>query len=580
MAEANSQKLENLLNLALEASPEERRDSPNLETGYQPDDDTWDLIIRYNGNLENEWVMTPLYGQYAIVQVKESEIKALASRPEIEYIEKPKRLFFSVNQGKAVSCVSAVREVPYGLSGKGILVAVIDSGVDYTHPDFRNPDGTTRILAYWDQTVEGRPPVGYRIGTEFTEEELNELLGEGQQSGEFRRKPSRDVSGHGTQVLGIAAGNGKASGGVYQGMAPKSPILVVKLGTPRPDGFPRTTELMQAVDYTVKKSLEWGIPAAINLSFGNNYGAHNGTSLLETYLDDVAGLGRISIVAGTGNEGNTASHTAGFLRENQTEEIEFSIGAYETSLNIQMWKAYEDQFAIELLSPGGESLGVLSSNPGAQRLQNGGTEILVYYGEPSPYSTSQEIYLEFLPAGEYLDEGLWKIRLVPEKLVTGVYDLWLPGGKSQNPQTRFYRPVPEKTLTIPSTARKLIAAGAYDSRRMSYAPFSGRGSILSKEHSTCIRPDLVAPGVGITTTDVGGGYRSVTGTSFAAPFVTGAAALLMEWGIVQGHDQYLYGEKVKAYLRKGARKLPGFTMWPNEQVGYGALCTAQSLPHM
>ena len=95
-----------------------------------------------------------------------------------------------------------------------------------------------------------------------------------------------------------------------------------------------------------------------------------------------------------------------------------------------------------------------------------------------------------------------------------------------------------------------------------------------------IRPDLVAPGVGITTTDVGGGYRSVTGTSFAAPFVTGAAALLMEWGIVQGHDQYLYGEKVKAYLRKGARKLPGFTMWPNEQVGYGALCTAQSLPHM
>lgn len=148
MAEANSQKLENLLNLALEASPEERRDSPNLETGYQPEDDTWDLIIRYNGNLENEWVMTPLYGQYAIVQVKESEIKALASRPEIEYIEKPKRLFFSVNQGKAVSCVSAVREVPYGLSGKGILMAVIDSGVDYTHPDFRNPDGTTRILAY------------------------------------------------------------------------------------------------------------------------------------------------------------------------------------------------------------------------------------------------------------------------------------------------------------------------------------------------------------------------------------------------------------------------------------------------
>ena len=153
--------------------------------------------------------------------------------------------------------------------------------------------------------------------------------------------------------------------------------------------------------------------------------------------------------------------------------------------------------------------------------------------------------------------------------------MWLTDGRARNAGTHFLQPDANVTMTIPSTASNIIAVGAYDARRNTYASFSGRGW-PGQEYQ--IRPDLVAPGVEITTTAVGGGYVSVTGTSFAAPFVTGSAALMMEWGIIRENDPFLYGEKVRAYLRRGARHLPGFEIWPNNVLGYGALCLRDSFP--
>lgn len=164
---------------------------------------------------------------------------------------------------------------------------------------------------------------------------------------------------------------------------------------------------------------------------------------------------------------------------------------------------------------------------------------------------------------------------MPKRIIDGRFDMWLPAEGSLNIGTRFYQPTVETTLTIPSTARKLISVGAYNSRLMTYASFSGRGYTRDNHF---IKPDLVAPGVDIMTTVPGGGYRSATGTSFAVPFVTGAAAMMMQWGLVDGNDPFLYGEKVKAYLRKGARQIPGFNTWPNNQMGYGTLCVRDSLP--
>ncbi len=578
-----SQKIENLLNLALDATAQEREKSLELEVGYQPLEREWDLIIKYSGDLEAvrgiAFSVTELLNEYAILTMPESKMEQLTRIPQVEYIEKPKRLFFEAANGKRASCIPQVQTNPLNLSGRGVLVAVIDSGIDYANPDFRNEDGTTRIRALWDQSISGNPPEGYSLGTEYTREQINTALLEPERARQEQIVPSRDVSGHGTSVAAIAAGNGRGSvGRIYAGVAPESELLIVKLGHPRREGFPRTTELMQGVDYVLRKALEYRMPVAINISFGNTYGSHEGTSLLERYLDDMSNYWKSVICVGSGNEGTSAGHTSGILREREEQRVELGVQQREPALNVQIWKSYVDEVEISLINPSGIRVGPVSERLGTQRFQIGGTEILLYYGKPSPYQTNQEIYFDFIPTGSYIDSGVWQFVFIPRKIVTGVYQMWLPSQGVLNQGTAFLNPVSSTTLTIPSTAARVVTVGAYDARTFSYADFSGRGAVEKNAEMWIQKPDLAAPGVRVTTAKAGGGYAEYTGTSFAVPFVTGSAALLMEWGIVKGNDPYLYGEKVKAYFRRGARHLPGYERWPNNQLGYGVLCTAQSIP--
>ncbi len=578
-----SQKIENLLNLALDATPGEREKSLELDVGYDSAENEWDLIVKYSGSLERVKELAArvveLQNEYAIITIRESEIENLAQIPEIEYIEKPKRLFFQVANGRRVSCIDAVRDARFGLYGQGVLTAVIDSGIEYENADFRNEDGTTRIRALWDQSLapgEGRiPPEGYVMGAEYTAEQINEALNQSTLMDRRRIVPSEDISGHGTAVAGIAAGNGRNSGGRYAGAAPRSELLVVKLGNPRQEGFTRTTELMQGIDYVIRKALELRMPVAVNISFGNTYGSHDGTSLLERFIDDLSNIWKSSICIGSGNEAASAGHTSGVMTPGREEIIQLAVQDSQTAISIQLWKEYTDIVDISLMTPSGVTVGPLQEILGPQRFAVGGTEILLYYGEPSPYSTAQEIYIDMLPRETYITGGVWRIILTPRKIVSGAYELWLPSENVLNKGTGFLFPTDHTTLTIPSTAGRVITVGAYNALTFVYADFSGRG--YTRE-TNLIKPDIVAPGVDVTAAAVGGGYAQFTGTSFATPFVTGGAALLMEWGIVRGNDPYLFGEKVKAYFRRGARPLPGFTEYPNPQVGYGALCVRDSIP--
>lgn len=587
------QKIDNLLNLAMDSTQEEREKSWNLNVGYDEELRLWDVIVKYSGEeagLSGAGItVVPLLGGYAIVTLPESALEAYSARTQVEFVEKPKRLYFSLYQAKGASCIRAVQTggtLPgigtAGLSGDGVLMGIVDSGVDYRHPDFCNADGTTRILKLWDQSAlpgvgeaaeENRPPQGYSLGVEYTQERINAALALPPEEG-YRIVPERDLSGHGTPVLGIAAGNGRASDGINSGVAYQSELIVVKLGLPRENSFPRTTELMQGIDYLVRQALSLGRPMVINLSFGNNYGSHRGDSLLETYIDTVANMGRIVICAGTGNNGNDNLHTAGQVMDQEIKEIELGVSPYEPVLNVQLWKAYADEMEVYLEHPSGMRIGPLYEELGPQRYRAGDTEILIYYGKPGPFQITQEIYFDFIPRGSYVDSGVWKILLRGRSIREGEYYLWLPGGGVLNPSTGFFLPQAQGTLTIPSTASRVITVGAYDSRLNAYADFSGRGSV----NLVYRKPDLAAPGVDIIAPVPGGGYAPVTGTSFAAPFVSGAAALLMEWGIVRGNDPFLYGEKVKAYLRRGAKPLPAFGRYPNEEIGYGALCVGDSLP--
>ncbi len=550
----NDQKIENQLNLALDATEEEREKSEVLNTGYNREERTWELIVKYTGDLgriaSEDIQVTELLNEYAILVVPESLIGWLAEIPEIEYIEKPRRLYFARTEGKRASCMTTVQRPPLRLTGRGVLVAMLDSGADYRHPEFRNPDGTTRIRALWDQTAEGTPPPGYHVGAEYTQEQLNESLMQ-----EGAPPLSLDVSGHGTGVLAIAAGN--------NGVAYESEMVVVKLGTPKADSFPRTTELMMGINYVIEKALEYRMPVAVNISFGNTYGSHTGGSLLERYIDDISNLWKSVFCVGSGNEGAAAGHAGGSLREGEIQNVEFAVGDYESTLSLQIWKNYVDTFDIFLIHPNGTVLGPFYERPATQRYRAGMTELLVYYGEPSPYSVEQEIYVDFLPTRDYIDSGIWNVRLAPGKVVDGGYRMWFPSSAAIGSATRFLRPRESDTLTIPSTASDVITVGAYNAATDAYADFSGRGA----EGGGSGKPSLVAPGVNIETAAPDGGYISQTGTSFATPFVTGAAALLMQFGIVDGEDPFLYGEKVKAYLQRGARPLPGFDAYPNNQVG-------------
>lgn len=578
-----SQKLENLLNLALDADQGERERSEELDVGYDKEENVWELIVKYSGTLEavrqTARSVTELLNGYAVIVIEEERIGQLAQLPEVEFIEKPKKLYFQTDVGRQVSCIDIVQDMPLSLRGKGTLIGIVDSGIDYENAEFRNEDGTTRIVSLWDQSVNGRPPAGYLAGTEYTREQIDAALAT--EDKEVRRQmvKTSDVSGHGTAVAGIAAGNGRGSEGRrFRGAAPEAELIIVKMGAPREGGFPRTTELMRGVDYIVRKAVELRRPVAINISFGNTYGSHDGTSLVERFLNDIADMWKNVICIGSGNEGASAGHVSGKVRRQISETVELAVQQREPALSIQIWKSYVDEMGVSVISPSGRQAGPFYEFLGAQRYILGDTELLIYYGEPKPYSVKQEIYLSLLPGKQYIESGVWKIVLTPGRIVDVEYQMWLPTQTSLNMGTAFLQPNSMSTLTIPSTASLAVTVAAYDARTFSYADFSGRGPAGMYEGENVLKPDIAAPGVRVTAPVPGGGYQSFSGTSFAAPFVTGSAALLMEWGIVRGNDPYLYGEKVKAYLRKGAKQLAGYERWPNALLGYGALCVRDSLP--
>lgn len=569
------QKLENILNLALEASPEERDKSLELNVGFDPADREWNLIVKYSGSMdcvrELGAQVVELMGGFAIVTIRESMIPAMTQCAAVEYVEKPKRLFFQVENGKRTSCIPPVQVPPFSLSGRGVLVGIIDSGIDYENPVFRNADSSTRIRTLWDQTISGNPPEGYVIGTEYSREQIDEALALESRQERLQIVPSQDISGHGTAVAGIAAGNSAD----YRGVAYESDLLVVKLGTPLEGGFPRTTELMLALNYVVQKSMEYQMPVAINLSFGNTYGPHDGSGLLERFIEAIADVWRSVICIGTGNEGNAAGHTSGRLSETEDTVIELAVQERSPTLNVQIWKAYFDFVDISLISPSGVRVGPIQEVIGSQRFTVGNTQILLYYGEPSPFSIDQEIFIDFLPTDTYIDSGVWRIVLSPRDIVNGEFAVWLPSQSALNVGTGFLFPTEERTLTIPSTSYRTIGVGAYDPATFSYADFSGRGPAGPGRRA---KPDIVAPGVDIRVPLPGGTFTNLSGTSFATPFATGSAALLMQWGIINGNDPFLYGEKVKAYFQRGARQFVGITEYPSPLVGYGALCVEASIP--
>lgn len=541
-----------------------------LGAGYDPSSGKWEVIVKYSGNihrLENELGVSVevLDENYAIIVLSREQIDLLYKFSEIEYIETPKKLYILLDGAMERSCIPPAQNPRgiYGLNGEGTIVAVIDSGIDYHHPDFRNEDGTSRILYLWDQTAEGTPPAGFRSGAEYSKEQIDAVLS-GREPPDL--VPEADYVGHGTAVAGIAAGNGRSE--QEKGVAPKASLLIVKLGEKGQHYLSTSSHMMRAIKYVIEKAQELHMPVAVNISYGTNHGSHSGNSLFDSFVSSMAERWKTVIVVASGNEGAAGHHFFGQIETGQVMDVEFVTSGNLSSLYLTLWKNFVDTFTFELIAPNGSSSGNIRYNTPQVSFNSDGMTVYIFYGQPTHYNEDQEVFFQFLERERNVPGGLWRLRVHGDIVVDGRFNIWLPTVEEVSENTAFIRPYPSITLTLPATAKKALTVGGYNSAASSAAIFSGRGFTRTNVY---VKPDLTAPAIDVLSARTGGGYDLFTGTSMSAPFVTGAAALMMEWGIVRENDPFLYGQRVKAFLQKGARREHNIP-YPNPIWGYGTLC--------
>lgn len=540
-----------------------------LDEEIVSDDQVIEVIIKYNGNIfgvatEVDAEAEILSSSYAIFTMPVGSIEKLYDYDEVEYFELPKNVTFVLQQNLDACSIASVQDAPpFFLTGIGILVGIIDSGIDYTHPDFRNADGSTRIFTIWDQTIDGNPPPGFLHGSVYSKEDIDEAL---LSDDPLSIVPSTDDEGHGTAVSGIAAGNGSSSDGKEKGAAPESNLAIVKLGTNPNNPFTRDTQIMRGLKFLYDFAEEMQMPISINISYGTSDGSHNGDTLFERFIDSIASRWISVISIANGNEGSAGHHYRGQVEQGQSDKAQISVAGI-SQFNMTLWKNFADTILFELISPSGKSSGTISSERNVIRVVIDNVEVSVIYSQPNHYNGTEEVYFLFRGVDGTPIQGLWTLNYTGLDIVDGNFNIWLPTVEQIGRETSFLRPCAENSITLPATSRNPISVGGYDSSIYTGADFSGRGLPYDTFWQ---KPDLVAPAVNILTTKAGGGYDTYSGTSMAAPFVTGSAALMMEWGHTEGNDPFLYGQRVKAFLCCMAKRdLP--IDYPNSVWGYGVL---------
>lgn len=514
-----------------------------------------EVIVKFSGDIFS--VSNALKGSaeiidcnYAVLTLPPHSTDKLFSFDEVEFFEPAKNVSASpiLYHEMGNTGIRPVRNGRYNLKGRGVIIGIIDSGVDFTHKEFIAADNSSRLLYIWDQGADGTPPEGFIFGVEYDRSIINAAVGS---ENPYNALSFRDNIGHGTAVAGIAAGN--------SGVASEADIICVKLGH---KGSEKTTDILRGVKYLIDKAKMLKMPLVINISYGLNSGSHSGDSLFEECLNSLCNAWKISIIVAAGNEGGSGHHFSSVLTAEKIEDVEFVCPFPSASLYLDIWKSFNDNMEFELIAPNGLSSGLITSRDISKAVNIGGCSITVLYKAVTHYSRKQEIV--FLFDSSSFIAGIWKLRIYCKSSVDGRIDLWLPTAAEVSESTSFLRPDDYMTLTLPSTVENVISVGGYSSLLNSIAVFSGKGGY------ELLKPDLAAPAVDVYSSKAGGGYDSFSGTSMAAPFVSGSAALMMEWGITNGRKPFLYGQMLKAYLIKGALRHSNID-YPNSGWGYGSL---------
>lgn len=497
------------------------------------------------------------------------------------------------NAMEASGILSAFNSPALNNQGKGVLIGLVDTGIDYRSPIFQNPDGTTRIAGIWDQSVpieedvlpagvpDYYPMGGSSYGTEYTREQINEALAS---DDPLSLVPTQDTIGHGTFLAGLAAGSSIPQED-FTGAAPEAELAVVKLKPAKkylrdfyliPSDAPafQENDIMMGIKYLRMMADRLKKPLVILLAMGSNSGSHIGTSPLSQVTQNYSGFfGIITVIAG-GNETGAAHHFyASIPAGTEYEDVEIRVGKEEAERGfvLELWAADADTYTVGFISPSGERISripIIANNETSIPFLLDATTITVNYQLIEAESGSQLIFMRFqTPAA-----GIWTVRVYNTQRFKGTFHMWLPVQGMISEETVFLRPDPYSTITVPGNSRLPITVGAYDTSTGGIYIHSSRGFTPNQ----IVKPELAAPGVNILGPSVGRKPGSDTpmttrtGTSAAAAITAGAAATLLGWGIVEGNYPTMSEASVKSYLIRGAQRNPALT-YPNREFGYGTL---------
>ncbi len=542
-------------------------------------EDYADLIVEYNGDVSvfdqfPDSTVQIVNIQYAFVHVPVSFItQDIVYR--FGYGILPTCFGIISESSLESSGVFQLRNIPiFNLRGRGVLIGIIDTGVQYTNPAFLYADNTTRIVSIWDQTIQsGNPPVGKEYGTEYTREQINEAL---QSEDPLSIVPSTDDNGHGTMLAGIAGGN-EVPGSNFYGVAPDAEFAVVKLKPAKRfirDFFYiaenavcfQETDIFLGMIHLYELSIRLQRPIAICIALGSSQGAHDGLGTLSTYVSGRAAATGIGIVIAAGNEGNKRRHYSGRINPaTGYDTVELNVGEGEPGFSMELWGSAPDIYSIDILSPLGEYIPRIAAGRDDHRVISfifEATIIYVDYQMGESQSGEQLILIRF----EDPSPGIWRFNVYERGGLNLGFNIWLPMEGFISENTYFIRSDPYTTILTLGNADNPLTVTAYNDADDSLYISSSRGYTRINR----IKPEVAAPGVDVIGPTLDGSFAAFTGTSVSAAHTTGIAALIFEWGIIRGNLTAMSTIEIKNLIIRGARRNADI-VYPNRDWGYGIL---------
>ncbi len=539
--------------------------------------DYMDLIIDYANNLRvfDRYPNATIHlinERYGIVYIPSSQLTGRTIR-QFGYFPLPACFGLTIQKSMEASGIQRLRNNPiFNLRGQGVLIGLIDTGIQYTNPLFRNQDGTSRIAAIWDQTIDSENyPQPMFYGTQYLKEDINRALNN---VNPFEVVPSNDTDGHGTMLAGIAAGSELED---YSGTAPDSELIIVKLKQAKPlvrEFFLipndivcyQENDIMWGVQYIINLSRELKRPVAICIGLGSSQGSHDGRGALSNMISIGADFPGIAVTIAAGNEGNAGRHFYSEINPSiGYSTVELNIGENESGFAMELWGAAPNTYSIDILSPTGEYIPRITEGLRVSRNISfvfERTTITVDYKMVEASTGDQLIMMRFSNP----TAGIWNFKVYTRGDLLGTFHIWLPSNGFMSDNTFFVQPDPYTTITSPGNSINPITVTAYNTENNTLYRRAGKGY----SRINVVKPDLAAPGVNIPAPNLQQGFTNYTGTSAAAAHTTGITAMFLEWAIVRGNYPSVNTVAIKKFMIRGARRNPNL-VYPNRDWGYGIL---------